>query len=113
LFLRLFRYGVQRAYGSFQLAHFSVPDPKRNHTSLNITSVVEIDTKDMPKLSFKVPYHYSFLCGDVGKWNFYEVLKFSNQGGPGEDLQNATVSAKNVRFDAYRDGNSPKLNYQV
>lgn len=90
-----------------------MPDPKRNHTSLNITSVVEIDTKDMPKLSFKVPYHYSFLCGDVGKWNFYEVLKFSNQGGPGEDLQNATVSAKNVRFDAYRDGNSPKLNYQV
>ncbi len=109
-------YGIRRAWGYFELAHFEVPNPKVNATPsvINVTSWIEVDTKDVPKLMFTVPFHYSFFCGDVGKWEFFSELHYDYpQGRPGIDLKNATVSAKNVIFDAFRDADAPHQQFQV
>jgi hypothetical protein len=108
-------YGVRHAYGNFELARFnySYVNKENATVSLNVSSSVTINTKDVPSLMFRVPFHYSYLCGDVGHWEVYEQLFYSFDGRPGVDLKNGTVEAKNVRFDAFRDESAPHEGYQI
>merc|ERR1712117_943025 len=86
-------YGIRQAWGTFQLAYFDYN---------------ERDTHDVPKLMFEVPFHYSYLCGDVGKWQFYSELDYNfTTTTPNIMLNNATVSAKHFRFDAFRGYDKP------
>merc|ERR1712079_817699 len=54
-------YGVRQAWGTFQLAYFDYNETKGNETNTyKIVSSVKIDTHDVPKLMFEVPFHYSY-----------------------------------------------------
>jgi len=102
-------YGIRQAWGTFQLAYFDYNETKGNEThTFTIVSSVKIDTHDVPKLMFEVPFHYSYLCGDVGKWQFYSELDYNfTTTTPNIMLNNATVSAKHFRFDAFRGYDKP------
>jgi len=102
-------YGLRQAWGTFQLAYFDYNATKGNETTTyKIVSSVKIDTHDVPKLMFEVPFHYSYLCGDVGKWQFYSQLDYNfTTNPPNIMLNNATVSAKHFRFDAFREYDKP------
>lgn len=104
-------YGVSRVYGNFELAHFQQEYEKEN---INVTSSVDIDFQWGPTV-FRVPIGYSFLCLDVGTWRFNSNLHYSFPDAPtrGTPLENATVSAKNVRLDAFRLKTAPPSGYQV
>ena len=109
-------YGIKQAWGTFQLAYFDYNETKANETNTyKIVSSVKIDTHEVPKLMFEVPFHYSYLCGDVGTWQFYSELDYNfTTTTPNIMLNNATVSAKHFRFDAFREYDKPHpLVYRV
>jgi len=102
-------YGIRQAWGTFELAYFDYNETKANEThTYKIVSSVKIDTHDVPRLMFEVPFHYSYLCGDVGTWQFYSELDYNfTTTTPNIMLNNATVSAKHFRFDAFREYDKP------
>jgi hypothetical protein len=77
---------------------------------MKVVSTVNIETKDMHELAFMVPNNYSYHCNEVIKWNLRETLHYSHHPAEeeeeGEELPMATVTAYNVWFDAFRNGNN-------
>jgi len=102
-------YGIRQAWGTFELAYFDYNATNGNKTDTEkIVSAVKIDTHDVPKLMFEVPFHYSYLCGDVGTWQYYSALDYNfTTNPPNIMLDNATVSARHFRFDAFREYDKP------
>ena len=104
---------MQRLYGNFEMGHFDWVDPKSNKT-VTATSIISVDTGDIPVLMFKVDYKRSFLCANLGDWSLTTSLHYSFNDKPlGTQLPNATITTKKVQFDAFRTKDSPPNYFRV
>ena len=52
---------------------------------------------------FHTPDDRSYLCADVGAISLFATMNWDYDRAPPHDVQNTTVHATNVRFDAFRN----------
>eukprot|EP00088_Acartia_fossae_P020455 TRINITY_DN22040_c0_g1_i1.p1 TRINITY_DN22040_c0_g1~~TRINITY_DN22040_c0_g1_i1.p1 ORF type:complete len:274 (-),score=60.01 TRINITY_DN22040_c0_g1_i1:581-1402(-) len=100
-------YGVKKLEGVYETRHFQkeVPIPDKN-TTVNQTFVeyVSFSTFTLNSLEFQTPVNRSYLCLNVGVISMHAELHDSSEPATasGEIVNNATFTAKNVQFDAFR-----------
>jgi len=99
-------YGVNRIYGEFEIAYYKekVTNTTSNKTHLEAhLSVLTIDSKKNDKLMFHTPNDKSYLCADVGEISLLSQMKWNYTKMAPHDVENTTVSALHVQFDAFRN----------
>jgi len=98
-------YGVWKMEGVYETEHF-IKEVTVNNVTTNETFVkyVSFATYALHPIEFQTPINRSYLCMDVGKVSMYAELHDTSEpgGSSGEKLNNATFTAKNVQFDAFR-----------
>jgi len=96
-------YGVSRIKGVYELNSHNETDPKTNATVL-VRDYISFTTFNLQPWEFSVAKNRSYMCLDLGTKSMEAELHKSNEpgGDPGEKLRNATFTAKNVQFDAFR-----------
>ena len=62
-----------------------------------------IDSKENEKLMFHTPDGRSYLCADVGTISLFAQMNWDYDKAAPHDVQNTTVHATNVQFDAFRN----------
>ena len=108
-----FRYGVLRLFGKLEIAHFNQYNNKTNKTEKIVTSI-HIDTGNNTRLEYQTPVNRSYLCTDLGDWNLLASLHYSSDDKPlGTKLPNASISTRDVQFDAFRSVQTTPLKFQV
>jgi len=93
-------YGVSRFYGEIEIAHYN--ETVKNNTKTHISSL-HIDSKESKQLMFHTPDDRSYLCADVGAISLFATMNWDYDKAAPHDVQNTTVHATNVRFDAFRN----------
>jgi len=99
-------YGVNRFYGEFEIAHYkeSVKNTTSNKTHLEAHhSMLTMDSKKNDKLMFHTPNDRSYLCADVGKVSLLSQLKWNYTKMAPHDVENTTLRALHLQFDAFRN----------
>jgi len=99
-------YGVNRFYGEFDIAHYkeNVTNTTSNTTHLEgHQSTLIMDSKKIEKLMFHTPKEYSYQCADVGKISLLSSMQWNYTKMAPEPVDNTTVKALHVQFDAFRN----------
>jgi len=98
-------YGVWKVEGVYEKERY-VKEVTKNNVTKNETFVkyVSLTTYSLQPYEFQTPVNRSYLCIDVGELSIYAELHDTSEpgGSGGEKLNNATFTAKNVQFDAFR-----------
>ena len=74
-----------------------------------------MSTFAMNPSQFSVPQNRSYLCMDAGSESLIAELHSTDEAGgaPGEKLTNATLTARKVQFDAFRESSVPDGQFQT
>lgn len=98
-------YGVNRVYGQFVLALYNETVTNKtghNHTEVHKSTLI-LDSKLNDKLMFHTPNDRSYLCADVGQFSLVSTIQYDYPKFPEHSVENTTVHATHVQFDAFRN----------
>jgi len=99
-------YGVNRFYGEFDIAYYkeNITNTTSNKTHLEgHYSTLVMDSKKIDKLMFHTPKDKSYQCADVGKISLSSSMQWNYTKMAPEHVDNTTIKALHVRFDAFRN----------